>query len=372
MGEMALKKIMVVCGGRSTEHEISLRSARNVLNSLDREKYRVFGLFIDKQGRMIPLGEVVHPVERPADLIRSAEGTLLDSVGRFASWVSKLQADAAEPLLIFPLIHGQTGEDGELQGFFQALGLPYVGTRLTSSALCMDKGFANQIFREAGLPKAKFYVLNRFSYDACTTEAQRARLLDEIVEVCGPRLFVKPANNGSSIGVSRAERGNLEEALALAFHYDRRVVIEEEIVGRELEVSILGNGTARASLPGSYTSHRDLLDYTAKYNDKMTVENVPHPLSEEKYDEVRKLALQAYHALCCEGYARVDIFMDAQGQFYVNEINTSPGMTPTSLASKLWTSLTDMTFPEYLDAIIAYGEESEEAARQVATSWEDQ
>ncbi|MDD7543178.1 MAG: D-alanine--D-alanine ligase [Peptoniphilaceae bacterium] len=354
-----MKNIVVLCGGRSTEHEIALRSAKTVINELDHEKYYIHAVYIDKQGRFIPIGLMDH-VEHPEDLIRTTAHDHLRSIGDFCSYISLLQGET----LVFPVIHGQTGEDGEIQGFLQALHLPYVGNGVTASALCMDKGFANEVLRAAGIPEADFIVLTESEW-LSGDRSYPSRIEKELGFPC----FVKPANNGSSVGVSRAEKSTLEEALKEAFRYDRRVVIEKAIVGKELEVSVLGNAEARASLPGSYTTTRTLLDYDAKYMDKTLVENVPHPLSDAKNQEIQQLALKAYHALGCEGFARVDIFMDQDERFYVNEINTFPGMTPSSLAPKLWTSLTDMTFRDYLDAIIEYAQASQTNRAQIETSW---
>lgn len=357
-----MKNIIVLCGGRSTEHEIALRSARNIINGLDREKYRVRVVYVDHAGRFIDRGEMNVPVEKPEDLRAASTDSRAESIAKFVYLAGEL-----ENCLVFPVIHGQTGEDGEIQGFLQTIGLPYIGNGLTASALCMDKGFANGVLRAAGLPEARFYVLNHDEYEA----ADRERLADEIVSACGERMFVKPANNGSSIGVMRASRKNLFEALDNAFRYDRRVVVEEEIRGIELEISVLGTLNPDASLPGSYTTPREVLDYTAKYNDKTTIENVPYPLEPEKTKELQELALAAYRALGCEGFARVDIFMDEEEKFYINEINTFPGMTPSSLAPKLWTALTDMTFAQYLDRIIESAEESNAARASITTKWED-
>lgn len=355
-----MKNIIVLFGGRSTEHEISLRSARNVLNELDRSRYRIYGVYLDKQGRFLPLGEITAPLERPEDLIRTTSSSRLNSIADFCRFVAQLEQPVA-----FPVIHGQTGEDGEIQGFLQMLGIPYVGAGLTASALCMDKGFANHIFRDCGIPEARFVVLTQHEY----ANAEPDALFSSILEQCGPSCFVKPANNGSSVGVMRATEHTLREAIENAFRYDHRIVIEQEIVGCELEVSVLGNTAAKASKPGSYTTTREMLDYTAKYNDRQTIENVPHPLSKEKTAQLQELALRAYHATGCEGLARVDIFMDEEQNFFVNEINTMPGMTPTSLAAKLWTVLTDMTFSEYLDALIAYAEESAQNRASIETTW---
>ena len=170
--------------------------------------------------------------------------------------------------------------------------------------------------------------------------------------------------------MTKTSRENFDQALDEAFAYDHKILVEEMIRGHELEVSVLGNAEAKASKPGSYTTTREVLDYEAKYLDRTLVENIPHPLSEEKTREIQDLALRTYHALGCEGLARVDIFYGEDDCFYVNEVNTLPGMTPTSLAPKMWTALTDMTFSDYLDAIIRFGEESYANRQTLTYSWE--
>lgn len=360
-----MKTILILCGGRSTEHEIALRSAKSVINALDRKKYRVEVCYIDKQGCFLPLGEV-GPIEEERELMRTTHKPRLSTISTFCHLVERL-SQKSETLIVFPVLHGQTGEDGEIQGFLQTLGVPYVGNRLTTSALCMDKGFANDVFRACGIPEADYLTYTRTQWEADGKNSEAIAL--RISHSFGFPCFVKPANNGSSVGVNRATEETLAKAIEEAFRFDRRIVIEEEIHGHELEVSVLGNTHPKASLPGSYTSTHDVLDYEAKYNDTSTKENVPHPLSTETTKAVQALALKAYEALGCEGFARVDLFLGDDGKLYLNEINTFPGMTPSSLAPKLWTALTEMTFAEYLDELIGYALESEAAQETVETSW---
>lgn len=354
-----MKIIHVLYGGRSTEHEISLRSARNILNNLNRERYEVHATYIDKQGVFVPFGHVVDPIADAADLIRHSEESRLDSIATFAS---SLQKDA----IVFPAMHGQASEDGEIQGFLQTLGVPYVGGGITSSALCMDKAFANLLMDQADIPEAKYFILTRYAYE----NADWNQLQRDITEKVGETFFVKPSSNGSSVGVSKATQENLKEAVDKAFAYDNKILIEEAISGVELEVSILGNQDPQASLPGSYTYQTAILDYNAKYHDKTLVENVPHPLSDEKTKEVQALAIEAYRLLGCEGLARVDIFMDKAENFYVNEINTLPGMTPSSLGAKLWEVTASLDFPSYLDKLIALAEESYRMRSRIQNNWE--
>lgn len=351
------KTIVVLCGGQSTEHEIALRSARTVINELDKEKYEIVAYYVDKAGRFLPLGKKDH-VEMPEDLMVKSQASVLSTIRDFVR-----DMDELEDVMVFPVIHGQSGEDGQVQGFLEMLGLPYVGNGIMASALCMDKGYTNQVLADLGIPEAKYIIVEKQDLDR---EALLARVEKELSFPC----FIKPCNNGSSVGVTKTTRDNFDQALDEAFAYDHKILVEEMIHGHELEVSVLGNAQAKASKPGSYTTTREVLDYEAKYLDRTLVENIPHPLTPEKTREIQELALRTYHALGCEGLARVDIFYGDDDHFYVNEVNTLPGMTPTSLAPKMWTALTDMTFSDYLDAIIAFGQESYEKRQALTYSWE--
>lgn len=336
--------ILVIYGGQSGEHEISLKSAQTVINQLDKNKYRVSMAYIDKDGKFIENGFYKNSIEDPQDLKKSTDLNLLESFISFTKFVKEL-----ENPIVFPCIHGTTGEDGQIQGFLDSLHLRYVGNRRLSSAICMDKATTNTIFKAYNIPQAKYYILEKKKY---IKEEDKKKLVAKIFDVCGENVVVKPSGNGSSLGVNKAKRENILEAIEEAFKYDSKVLIEEEIKGVELEVSVLGNLNPKASLAGSYTSSKDLFDYEAKYFDKTTKENVPHPLDETREKMVRELAIDSYIAAGCSGLARVDIFMDRNGNFFVNEINTMPGMTLTSLYAKLWTATDGTSYPQLLDKLI--------------------
>lgn len=353
-----MNTVVLLYGGRSTEHEIALRSARTIINELDRSRFALKLYYVDKEGKFISVDTPDH-VELPEDLMASTTESRLASLRTFLEDLENIPNP-----IVFPMIHGQTGEDGEIQGLLQTLDVPYAGNGLTSNAVCMDKAFANYILQAAGIPKAPFLVVRDQEW-----ADNKEDVLQKLEDKFGYPCFVKPANNGSSVGVNRATRDNVEEAIQTAFRYDHKIVIEQEIVGKELEVSVLGNNQAQASLPGSYTSTRELLDYDAKYNDETLVENVPHPLSEDQYRKIRVLALDAYHTLGCEGLARVDIFLDERGNFLINEINTMPGMTPSSLAPKLWTELAHISFAEYLNRILTFALDSYRRRKEILTDW---
>ena len=338
--------IHVLCGSESTEHEISLRSAKNVINDLDKEKYNVSMTYITKDGRFVPIGNFKEDIKNPEDLQRTTYLTKQQSIMQFIDFIQSLN----DPIII-PVIHGATGEDGQIQGFLKTLGLRFIGNDVESSAICMDKATTNNIFKAYDIPQARYYVLERKRFDR---DEDHESIISNIFDACGETVYVKPSSNGSSVGVNKATRENIIEALKDAFQYDNKVVIEEEIKGVELEVSVIGNNNTIASLPGSYTSTKELFDYDAKYMDNTLIKNSPHVLDETKTKQIRQLAIDAYLATGCNGFARVDSFMDNDGNFYVNEINTYPGMTPTSLFSDLWKVTDDTSFTQLLDKLIDY------------------
>lgn len=347
--------IHILCGGMSAEHDISLRSARSIINNLDKEKYNVSFTYITKDGKFDPIGFYKEDIKNPEDLIRVSPLTVKESVMKFIDFINKLN----NPLVI-PCIHGSTGEDGQIQGFLKTLGLNFIGNSILSSAMCFDKAVANDILAKNNIPQAKYFVVNKKRY---TRSEDKESIISNIFDTVGENVYVKPANSGSSIGVSKANRENIIEALDEAFKYDNKVLVEEEMPELELEVSVLGNENPVASLAGSYTTQREVFDYTAKYLDKNLVRNVPHKLSKSDEDKVRELAIDSYLALGCEGFARVDIFMNDNHEFFVNEINTFPGMTPSSLSADLWKATDGTSYSQLLDIIINYAIERSSNAK---------
>ena len=351
-----MKNIYILCGGVSTEHEIALRSAMSIINMIDRSKYKIKVSYIDKEGKFIPLGNIDH-VEKAQDLMVSTDKTRLESISDFLE-------DVKDTDYIIPVIHGTSGEDGQIQGFLDTLGIKYVGNKILSSAVCMDKGVTNEILMANNISQAKYRILRIDEYE----NSDKDQIYDEIFKNIGKSVFVKPANSGSSVGVNRAEnKEELAYAIKDAFIYDSKILIEEEIFGVELEISVFGNEDEdiKASLPGSYSTDRDFFDYTAKYNDPKLIRNIPHKLSEEKTKEVRDLAKETYKVLGCKGFARIDIFMDEDEVFYVNEINTFPGMTSSSLSADLWKATDNTSYSQLLDWLIDLAEKDYERKSKI-------
>ncbi len=310
-------------GGRSGEHEISVRSAASVVQGLG-VVHDVLPVLVDRRGGwwLQPGPEVAEEGGTPVFLVPSMvdRGVLrrLDD----ASVV-------ARPDVYFPVLHGTYGEDGTLQGLLELAGVPFVGSGCAASAAGMDKALMKGLFEAAGLPQARYRVL--FSHQ----REQGARVAEEL----GLPLFVKPANLGSSVGVSKVKRAQeLAEALDLAFEYDRKVVVEEGLDAREIEISILGNDEPRASLPGEIVPDREFYDYDSKYSAESRTElRIPAPIPAASVREAQELGVRVFQAVDASGYARVDLLMDRKtGKIYVNEINTIPGFTSISMFPKLW------------------------------------
>ena len=317
------KTVAVVYGGRSGEHEISIRSAKSILAAIDREKYDVREIFITKEGRWEP-------------------GPILPEPG------ANQGID-----VVFPVLHGTFGEDGTIQGLFEMADLPYVGSGVLASAAAMDKDVTKRLCRERGLPVVDYVVLFR------------DRLEPELVEErLGRPVFVKPANLGSSVGISKVrEPGELGKALELAARYDRKLIVERAIEGRELECSVLGNERPMASAPCEIVPSREFYDYEDKYELDAAEFHLPAPLHPEKMQEVRRLSLEVYRALGCEGMARVDFLLEeGTGRLFINEVNTIPGFTSISMYPKMWEHA-GISYPELVDRLIALALERHEARR---------
>jgi len=318
---------VLLYGGRSAEHVISCISARHVLNALDPERYQVFPVGITRDGRWVDTGDLVGRSGGDGSALPSpdaAPGGIVLATGSLPA-----AACTTPGAVVFPVLHGPMGEDGTVQGLLEVLGVPYVGAGVLASALCMDKSAAKEVLGFHGIPQAPW--LSRPAADITPA------LLDEVAGELGYPLFVKPANLGSSIGISRAtDPGELDEAAALAGRHDAVVVFEAAVRGREIEVAVLGNAVPAASVPGEIRSAGGFYDYDEKYVSERAELLVPAPLSGAGTAAARELALQVFRALRVEGMARVDLFYDEQGRFLVNEVNTIPGFTPISMYPRLW------------------------------------
>jgi len=324
-------RVAVLSGGRSSEHEISLASARSVLEALDPERYETTRIAIGRDGRWA-LGQGSQAVAEESVTVTQSLPVLADS--------QPAEALAAVDVVL-PVLHGPFGEDGTVQGLLELAGIPYVGAGVAASALCMDKDLFKAVLRDRGIPVARNTTL---------------RLGDEIENPFGYPVFVKPARLGSSVGISKADdEEELATAVALAFEHDEKVLIEELVEGVEVECGVLGNEEPLASLPGEIVSHgsagADWYDYAAKYEDGGMDLVIPPRLDEETVERVQELAVRAFVAGECEGMARVDFFVKAEGEVLVNELNTIPGFTATSVYAKLFEA-SGIPYPELVDRLV--------------------
>ncbi|MDD2422357.1 MAG: D-alanine--D-alanine ligase, partial [Heliobacteriaceae bacterium] len=357
------KTIGVICGGRSGEHEVSLVSAQAIVAALAPEQYRVKTIGIDQQGRWWlgpdvianlqtgkePYGEQVFFVPDPT------QGGLLRTTG--SGW---------EPVaidLFFPVLHGPNGEDGTIQGLFELGNVPYAGCGVLASACGMDKAVTKELFNQKGLPQVPYQVFFRSEW-----EADPIKVITAVEHLPGYPCFVKPANMGSSVGIAKATtQEQLQRAFADAVRYDRKIIVEKGIDAREIEVSVLGNDQAIASLPGEIEPGGEFYDYEAKYVDTRSRLLIPAPLSEPVTRRVQDLAIRAFNAVDGSGLSRVDFFLDRQtGEVWVNEINTLPGFTNISMCPKLWEA-TGLSYRELLSRVITLGWERYEEKQRNAT-----
>jgi D-alanine-D-alanine ligase len=370
-------RVAVVFGGRGPEHPVSLLGGGHILNAIDRSKYEVIPVGITKEGRWLQVADepgrlaiadgelpTIEAVAVPGGQIVPWSGGASPAVpgtagGVVATPAAEIPSLLGEVDVVFPVLHGPYGEDGTIQGLLEMAGVRYVGAGVLASAVSMDKAYMKLIFKAAGLPVGPYVVVRERDWPAAderahsVTLADHKRVLDEIAELGWP-LFVKPARGGSSIGTSRADdMGELDEAIALARQYDPKVLVEAAIDGVEIEVGVL-EGTDGAppdtSLPGQlvFTS---AWDFEAKYLDEASGMTIPAPIPDSATAEVRGMAATAFEAVSCEGLARVDFFYTAAGKFIINEINTMPGLAPTSYWQRMWVA-SGKTLPELVDRIL--------------------
>jgi D-alanine-D-alanine ligase len=365
---MSKKRVGILFGGCSAEHEVSLQSAKNVFDAIDRVKYEPVLIGIDKNGKWLledsggpdeflldaddPKKIRLNPNGKPVALLPGAGGVLayIDEAGK------KTHVD-----VIFPILHGPLGEDGAIQGLLKLAGVPFAGVSVLGSAVGMDKDVMKRLLREAGIPTAKYRTLH--SRDSIPD-------FNTLVVELGLPHFIKPANMGSSIGVNKAH--NEAEYIKFvqdAFQYDTKIVIEEYIKGRELECSVLGNDNPVTSLPGEIKPYHEFYSYSAKYID----ENgaclvIPAELPYQKTKEIQALAVKTYETLCAEGLSRIDFFMRDDGALLVNEINTMPGFTKISMFPKLFENC-GISYSDLIDRLINLAFERREKERKLKTNY---
>ena len=345
-------RVGVIFGGRSVEHDVSLISARSILQHLDPNRYEVVPIGISREGRWITSGDAALLLEQGLEA-SDQEACLLpgdpSTKGLIRLGDGRLPPGPVRPLdVIFPVVHGGYGEDGTLQGLLELADLPYVGAGVMASSVGMDKDLMKRVFRDAGLPVVLHRMLLRRGW-----EKDRERLLAELPGELGYPCFIKPANTGSSVGISKArDARQLSEGLDLAFRYDRKAVVETAIEAREIECAVLGNDDPMASVPGEIIPCHEFYDYAAKYLDEGSELVIPARVPPAVAEEVRRIAVAAFRAIDCAGMARVDFFLERDtDRLYLNELNTIPGFTPISMYPKLWEA-SGVGYRELLDRLI--------------------
>jgi len=354
-------RVGILCGGKSAEHEVSLQSAKNIADAMDRDKYDVVLIGIDKQGQWF-LGDSVRFLlnpDNPTLIALNKTNELLPFVHCENGLVSVSDNGSTGPLdVVFPVMHGPYGEDGTIQGLLKLANIPFVGAGVLGSAVGMDKDVMKRLLMGAGIPVARYRAYHR---------ARRPQIdYDGIIEELGLPCFIKPSNMGSSVGVSKAGgRDEFKAGIDEAFRYDHKIIIEEFIKGREIECSVLGNQEPIVSLPGEVLPQHDFYTYEAKYIDENGAQlQYPADLPEHLVKEFQALAIESFQAIECEGMARVDCFLTEQDSFIINELNTMPGFTKISMYPKLW-EISGISYSDLIDRLIQLAIERHERDREL-------
>lgn len=350
---MSKLRVALLFGGRSAEHDVSLMSATSVARAMDRARYEVLLVGITKEGHWI--ADLEGKAQNPRDVFRLGNEVILSpdpEIRGFIPLISlPIEAGSIIPIpvdIVFPVLHGPFGEDGTIQGLFELAGLPYVGAGVLGSSVAMDKDVMKRLFRDAGLPMVPWITLLRSQW-----EKEPSVITERLEAELNYPLFIKPANLGSSVGISKVKsRFELSAAMTKACRFDRKVVVEQGVTAQEIECSVLGNDEPAASVPGEIIPSREFYSYEAKYIDETSQLIIPAPIPPQTTQRIQKLAVQAFLAVEASGMARVDFFLDKNtGEVVVNEINTIPGFTKISMFPRLWEA-SGIPYPELIDRLI--------------------
>jgi len=361
-------RVAIIFGGKSAEHEISIISAKNVIDAIDKDKYKPVPIGIDKDGTWYLNDE--------SKFILESSNPKLAKINRADIKVALVPTNNSNELVsitdnknkgridvAFPVLHGTYGEDGSIQGLLRMANIPYVGADVLGSAVGMDKDVLKRLLRDAEIPTPKFEVFDKKTIKNISFE--------KLAEKLGAPMFIKPANLGSSVGISKVDnKEEFRKAVEDAFKYDKKIIIEESITGREIECSVLGNEDPIASLPGEIVVNNGFYSYETKYLDEETATlEIPAKLPEEIVEKVQECAVKTFKTLCCSGMARVDFFLCDDNKILVNEINTIPGFTKISMYPKLWKA-SGITYRELIDRLIQLAINRFNKERKLKTSFE--
>lgn len=349
------KKLGLLYGGKSAEHDVSLSTAKAATQALNFDKYDIFPVFITRGGEWRVGEQLTAPAESIEQLAFTRDADSENDVTEFLTSLKERKFD-----VIFPLLHGTNGEDGTVQGFLEVLNLPYVGNGVLASSAGMDKVSMKQLFEIAGLPQVPYtYFIRNDWYK------QKDALIAEMEEKLTYPMFVKPANLGSSVGVSKADdREKLIEAVELALKYDRKIVVETGVVAREVEMAVLGNDEPETSVPGEIKPKTAFYDYDSKYNDNSTDLLIPAPVTADVEAQLSDMAKRAFKILDGSGLVRADFFVTAENEIFINEVNTLPGFTPVSMYPILWKN-TGLPYNELIEKLINLGIERHAEKQQL-------
>lgn len=347
--------LYIVYGGQSAEHEVSLKTAMTVLQAVDRSRYTVRPVYITREGLWCAPWPLEGELTQPEQLRRTPEHT-----SKAASIGAILDEMGEQPCVVFPVLHGPGGEDGTLQGLLELAGVPYVGNGVLASAVGMDKLMTKRILETHGIRQARYVELRQQRW-----ETKREEALRELEQEIGYPCYVKPANLGSSIGISRcADREQLLAGIELALRYDAKLVIECEIVGREVQYAVIGQEEPRCSVGGEFIREPDFFDYDKKYVQGGLVQQIPARLTPELDEALRETAIRTFRALDGAGLMRIDFFVTDDGRAYLNEVNTLPGFTAISMYPALWRETDGIAYTELIDRLIALALERQPLLRQ--------
>lgn len=344
--EMKKENICIVFGGKSAEHEVSILTAQNVLNAIDKDKYHVDIIYITNDGDWRKQNNITTEI-KSTDELHLENGEALEISQLLKEGSSGQPYDA-----VFPLLHGPNGEDGTIQGLFEVLDVPYVGNGVLSAASSMDKLVMKQLFEHRGLPQLPYISFLRSEY-----EKYEHNILKLVNDKLNYPVFVKPANLGSSVGISKCNNeAELKEGIKEAFQFDRKLVIEQGVNAREIEVAVLGNDYPEATWPGEVVKDVAFYDYKSKYKDGKVQLQIPADLDEDVQLTLRNMALEAFKATDCSGLVRADFFVTEDNQIYINETNAMPGFTAFSMYPKLWENM-GLSYPELITKLIELAKE---------------
>ena len=338
------KKLGLLYGGKSAEHKVSMQTAMAVIKALDTDKYDIHPIYISESGEWVRGPQLMGPVENVKELAFTQQ----TQIGSNALSTTLFQVNDETSLdVIFPLLHGPNGEDGTVQGLLELLNLPYVGNGVLASSAGMDKVIMKNIFEVARLNQVKYNSFIRSDW-----QSDKDTAYDRVEKELGFPCFVKPANLGSSVGISKCTtREELETAFIEAFQFDRKIIVEEGLTAREIEVGVLGNDHPEVSVAGEIVPKKDFYDYKAKYEDGDTALIIPADVTESEYAAIKEDAIKAFKALDCSGLVRADFFLTNEGKVYINEVNTMPGFTPFSMFPLLWKH-TGLEYDELINKLV--------------------